>query len=146
MDYCDFQTVLQRGTRRDTFADRLDESVPGPGNRHHISESGQRKLIPTNGKFPLTENLSCVGDTEEQQARKNWRGCTTSQFRRKEICRSAGISRPAQIESQGLGRKTPQIAPLSTPSTGLFHLPCIPQTLRTRLLTAHCRLTSTLPG
>src|SRR6266446_4278037 len=54
--------------------------------------------------------------------------------------------RSTQTQSQGLGRKTPKIAPLSTPSTGLFHLPCIPQTLRTRLLPAHCRLTPTLPA
>src|SRR5258707_10433404 len=32
--------------------------------------------------------------------------------------------RSTQTQSQGLGRKTPKIAPLSTPSTGLFHLPC----------------------
>jgi hypothetical protein len=38
------------------------------------------------------------------------------------------------------------LACLTARSTGLFHLPGISQTLRTRLLTAHCRLTLALPG
>ena len=52
----------------------------------------------------------------------------------------------SQIESQGLGRKLAKSRRSSALSTGLFHLPGISQTLRTRLLTAHCRLTSALPG
>jgi hypothetical protein len=52
---------------------------------------------------------------------------------------------PFQIASQGAGRETPQIAPLSPLPTGLFHLPSVSQTLRTHLLTAHCRVTSALP-
>src|ERR1700730_8497657 len=54
--------------------------------------------------------------------------------------------RSFQSESQSVSRETPQIAPLSALSTGLFHLSGVSQTLRTHLLTARCRVTSALPG
>jgi hypothetical protein len=53
--------------------------------------------------------------------------------------------RSLEIESQGVGRETPEIAPLPHLPTGLFHLSGVSQTLRTHLLTARCRVTSALP-
>jgi hypothetical protein len=54
--------------------------------------------------------------------------------------------RSFKIESQGTGRETPEITPLSPLATRLFHLSGLSQTLRTRLFTAHRRLTSALPA
>ena len=65
---------------------------------------------------------------------------------RRPIQFSVASVRPFETESQGAGRETSSVPPLSPLLTRVLHLSCVSQTLRTHLRTAHCRLTSTPVG